>query len=341
MRRSGPLTEKLHKDIVVYDFDADVSIKSSSNQTTNDRQDVAGSLIVVWVDTLDGSVVGVLALVGVLEQSEEHVGDIDEDISAEHALPEIPWVAHLGQEVEEEHGTTVGVDDGVDTLVSTEEPGATRSVTVWWTASELPDRNGAFNCTIGEVCVTIWSTSTAEGAKHSRVIWAGGGAHTDGHEADDDSRPDREVGKPSEPLKRTNLAEDHTEDSDDEEADNEAKSVAVRTVLANRYLGYGSTKTQDEHSDQHEHLETLKDVDKMPHLLTEDAKECLAEIAERVAVGIHIHVDVPHVPARNGSHETENSVKSDTRPVASVGEGPSARQLVCLFSEWISLHVHC
>jgi hypothetical protein len=294
---------------------------------TNDGQNVTSSLVIVWVDTLDGGVVSVLALVRVLEQSEEHVNDIDEDISADHALPEVPRVTHLGQKVEEEHGSTVSVDDGIDTLVSTKETSATRCVSVRRSASESPDRNGAFNCAVGEVQVTVWSASTAEGAEHSRIVRARGGTDTDSHKGNDDGRPDGEVGKPSETLKCTNLAKDHTEDGDDEEADDEAKSIAMHTVFANGNLGYRSTKTENKHGHQHEHLETLQNVDNMSHFLTEDTEEGLSKITERVPVGIHVHVDAPDVPARNGSHETKNGVQSSTRPVTSVGESPSKNWL--------------
>jgi hypothetical protein len=272
---------------------------------------------------LDGNVISVLALVGILEESKEHVDEIDEDIGAEHALPEVPGVAHLGQEVEEEHGSTVSVDDGIDTLVSTEETGATRCVSVRWSASELHNGNGAFNCTVGKVRVTKWKTRLAKGAEHSVIIRLGGGSHTDSHKGSDDGRPNREVGKPSKTLKRSNLAKNHTEESKNEEADNEAEPIAMYTVLANRNLGYRSTITEDKYSHQHEHLETLQNIDKMSYFLTEDTEEGLSKIAERVAVRIHVHVDTPDVPARNRSHETKNCVESNTWPVASVGESPS------------------
>lgn len=290
---------------------------------TYDGQYITSSLIIIWVDTLDGGVISVLALVGVLEESEEHVNEIDEDIGAKHALPEVPRVSHLGQKVEEEHCSTVSVDDGIDTLVSTEETGATRCESVRRSTSERLNWNVASDCAVGKVRVTICSTSTAEGAEHSRIIRARGGTHTDSHKGSDDSRPDREIGKPSKTLKRTNLAEDHTEDGDYEETDDEAKSITIRTVLANRNLGYRSTKTKDEHGYQHEHLETLQNVYNMSYFGTEDTEEGLSKIAEWIAVRIHVHVDAPDVPARNRSHETKNCVQSRTGPVASVGDSPS------------------
>ena len=98
-----------------------------------------------------------------MEESEEHVDDIDEYIGAEHPLPEVPRIAHLGQEIEEEHGSTVRVDNGVDTLVSTEEPSPTRCIAVRGSATKRLDRNRAVGITGGEIRVTVWGTWAAEG----------------------------------------------------------------------------------------------------------------------------------------------------------------------------------
>ena len=266
---------------------------------------------------------GVLALEGVLEESEEHVGAIDENIGAEHAFPEVPRITHLGEEVEEQHGSTISVDDGIETLVSTEETGATRGKSVRWSASELPDRNRAFNGTVGKVRVTIWSSSTTVRGEHSRIIRARVSTHADSDKGTRDGRPDGQVGQPAEPLQRTNLANDHTEDGKDQEADDEAKAIAMYIGIAKGNLGDRSAVTEDQDSHQHDHLETLQNVDQMSQFGTEDTEEGLAEIAEWVTVGIHVHVDAPDVPAGNGGHEAKDGVESDTRPVASIGEGPS------------------
>ena len=52
---------------------------------------------------------GVLALVRIDEHAVEHVNKVDEELRAEHALPEIEWAAHLGHEFDEEHGPAVGI----------------------------------------------------------------------------------------------------------------------------------------------------------------------------------------------------------------------------------------
>ena len=272
---------------------------------------------------MDRGVVGVLALVGVLEESEKHVDEINENIGADHALPEVPRVAHLSQEVEEEHRSTVSVDDRIDTLERTEETGATRREPVRRSVGERPGRNRASNCPIREVRVTKWSTGTAERAQHNCIIRARSGTDADSHEGSDYGGPDREVGKPSEALQRPNLAKDHAQNGDDEQTDDEAHPIAIDPVLPNRDLRDRSTETEDQHSHQHEHLETLQNIDQMSHFGTEDAEEGLSKVAEWVAVGIHVHVHAPDVPARNRSHETENGVESATRPVAIVGERPS------------------
>jgi hypothetical protein len=56
----------------------------------------------------------------------------------------------------------------------------------------------------------------------------------------------------------------------------------------------------------------------------------LSKIAEWVAVGIHVHVDSPDVPARNRCHETKDGVESNTRTVASIGESPSRNSQLIL-----------
>lgn len=53
---------------------------------------------------------GVLSLVGVDEDTEEHVAEEDEALSADKRLPEIPWLAHLTHKFAEQHRAAVGVD---------------------------------------------------------------------------------------------------------------------------------------------------------------------------------------------------------------------------------------
>lgn len=57
------------------------------------------------------------------ESAEEDVDNADEGLCAEHALPEVPGVAHLSEESDEEESTTVGVDHGVDAVELAGEAG--------------------------------------------------------------------------------------------------------------------------------------------------------------------------------------------------------------------------
>jgi hypothetical protein len=93
-------------------------------------------LVIVWADTLEILDIGVLALEGVLEDSEEHVGNIDKYIGAEHTLPEVPRITHLGHEIKEEHGSTISIDNSIETLISARETNATRGIASWWTTSK-------------------------------------------------------------------------------------------------------------------------------------------------------------------------------------------------------------
>jgi hypothetical protein len=51
---------------------------------TNDRQYVTSSLQTVRSDTLYRGVIGVLALIGVLEDAKEHICNVDEDVCSQH-----------------------------------------------------------------------------------------------------------------------------------------------------------------------------------------------------------------------------------------------------------------
>ena len=57
-----------------------------------------------------------MALVAIHKDAEEHIDDVDECLGADQAFPEIPRLTHLGQEVEEQHGPSVGVDSLVKTV---------------------------------------------------------------------------------------------------------------------------------------------------------------------------------------------------------------------------------
>ena len=272
--------------------------------------------------------VSVLALVRVLENTIEHVGKIDENICANHALPKVPRVAHLGHEVEKDHSSTISVDNVVDALVSTKEPATTRGKSSRGAATELSDGLGACSITARKVRVSKWtSPGCTIIAKHSHIVRRSDSAYTNCNKCSSHGSPDREVRQPAETLKRADLTHKHTEDSKDKQADDIAKAVPMNAVVANGDLGDGSTITKDKDSNQHEHLKTLQNVDNVSCCRAEDAEEGLSEIAEWVAIGIHMHEDTPDVPTRNRRHEAKNRVESDTRSVAGVGESPSKRKI--------------
>lgn len=145
--------EELLEDLDVGDFDADVAVESSGNETSDEVHDVASGLPVVGRETLHNGVVGILALVGVDEDTEEHVQKVDEKIGEEHALPEIPWVTHLCEEGDEDHGASVGVDGLVETIEGAGEAVATGGCSIGRCSGVAVDRaraeigaEGGFSC---------------------------------------------------------------------------------------------------------------------------------------------------------------------------------------------------
>ena len=82
--------EHLNKDVVVQDFDTDVSVQTGSDERGHHGEDVTGGLDVVGGNTEVGRVDDVLALVAVEEETVEHVDDVDEDLGSPHAFEKIP-----------------------------------------------------------------------------------------------------------------------------------------------------------------------------------------------------------------------------------------------------------
>lgn len=204
-----------------------------------------------------------MALVRVLEDTKEHVDEVDENVSDEHSLPEVPWVAHLSEKIEEEHSASVRVDDAVDSLERAEEAGASRLISVGRCASEGLDWDVAVLSSIWEVdlskrhldCGTV-------GAEHGCIVGLGVGGNTDGDEGYQDSSKNGEVGEPSEALESANLSKDHAQKSNDEQTDDEADTVAVDSYaiwsfLANGDLGNLASFTENQDGDQHDHLDRL------------------------------------------------------------------------------------
>jgi len=85
--------EHLDKDVVVQNFDTDVSVKTSSDERGDHGENVTGGLDIVGGDTEVGRVDDVLALVTVEEETVEHVDDVDEDLGCPHAFQEVAGTA--------------------------------------------------------------------------------------------------------------------------------------------------------------------------------------------------------------------------------------------------------
>lgn len=277
---------------------------------------------------MDVGAEGVLALVRILEDAEKHVNKVDEEVCDNHALPEVPRITHLGHKVEENHGSTIGVNDSVDALVGTEESSATRCVSVSRTPSKCSNRLMAGRGVVGEVRVSEGSAVATECTLHCWIIGCRSSAHSNRDDGYNDSCPNGKVGQPSKSLKSTNLTQNHTEDGDYEEADDKTHSVSIFTVFPYGNLRDRSSKTEDKHGYQHEHLKTLQNVDQVSHRLAIDAEECLSKVTERVAVAVHVHENTPDVPARDRGHQTEHRVESDTGAVSSIGECPPSQKSV-------------
>jgi len=103
--------------------------------------------------------------------------------------------------------------------------------------------------------------SSSKRAKHSGIIRLTGSRNTNSEETRQHGSQDREVSEPAESLQCADLAEDHAEEGDDEQADDEAETVAVLAVAANGDLGGFAALGEDEDGDEHDHLEGLEDVD--------------------------------------------------------------------------------
>lgn len=94
-------------------------------------------------------------MVAVHKNAEEEVHDIDEDVGAQDSLPEIPWVSHLGEEGDEEHGTAIRVHGLVETIQGADKAGTARGSSIWRGARVGVDRTrteawaeGCFCCCI-------------------------------------------------------------------------------------------------------------------------------------------------------------------------------------------------
>ena len=81
--------EEISADVVVNHFNANVAIKARRNDTGDQLEDIADCLPIVGVDTLVRWVVDVLALKSVANSAINKISEVDEELAAKQAFPEI------------------------------------------------------------------------------------------------------------------------------------------------------------------------------------------------------------------------------------------------------------
>jgi len=103
--------EKILQDVDVDDFDTNITVQTSSDDSGAKGNHVGNGLPGEGRKTLVGRVDRVLPLECVDKDTKEHVEEEDKRLSNDHGLPEIPGTTHLSHEFDEEHGTTITVND--------------------------------------------------------------------------------------------------------------------------------------------------------------------------------------------------------------------------------------
>jgi len=149
-----------------------------------------------------------------------------------HSMPfqKSHGVAHLGEEIEEQHDTSIRVDNGINPLISAQKASTTRSISRRWRSCKFAHRLGTVDGAVRKISSSEGYPSTAKRAKHDSVIWMCLESTVNGsQQAAADSRPDREIGKLAEALESADLAEGHAAESEDEHADDVTETVAVNT----------------------------------------------------------------------------------------------------------------
>lgn len=184
---------------------------------------------------------GVLSEMAVDKGTEEDVDDADEGLGAQHSLPEIPWVTHLSEESNEEKGTTVGVNHGVDTVELTGKAIGLLLVRIWWGTSECLDGlNDVDERRLGDDLVV---RSPVGNCDHD-------------HDEADNVQPHRRISQPTQALQRSDHSQNHTDHHEDDHAGDEADALAGQ-------LSNGLSTCKNQHGHSHELLERLGDVDEV------------------------------------------------------------------------------
>lgn len=91
-------TEEIFDNVLVDNFDTDVAIQNSGNETTDKQQRVGYCLPGIRGETLVCRVVGELALFGVNDKTKHEVAEKNEDFGYELGLDEVEGSFHFGHE---------------------------------------------------------------------------------------------------------------------------------------------------------------------------------------------------------------------------------------------------
>ena len=183
--------EEGDEHVVVDDLEPDVGVEQRRDTARHELDGIDGGVPAVGGEALVGRVDGVLALVGIDEETEEEVEGVDEGFGADEGLPKVKGPCHFGEEFDEEDRAAEAVYGGHDASYGDGEGEA------------RPDSCGCGDGFVGryaEGCVR----SLGGGGEDARVgDYAHYGEDAEGVE------PDGEVGNPGEASEGADLAACH------------------------------------------------------------------------------------------------------------------------------------
>lgn len=258
-------------------LDTDVAVQASSNDGSNHGKGVAGGLDAVLANSEVAGVDGVLALVTVDEETVEHVADVDESLGSPHGSQEVLGTLHLGHELGEDHGATVGKHSLHSTADSAGEGSSagqtTRSHHRRKDAVDGDDRRA----------ITDGGTG---GLRRTGIIGGrvSGAAHGDEHASQ--VEPHCDVGQPTEFLQSTDLAEDEASQGPDQAADDvaELELGGLRQSLA---VG------DNDQTDIQEQLNALQNVKEVAHPWAVHSESHVSEATQRELVRVETKEGIP------------------------------------------------
>ena len=282
-------TEKLLEDVLVKHLDSDIAVECSSDQRSNKVEDVTSLQCSQRGNALVGRIDGILTLESINVDAEEEVDNIDEGVSYDESLPEVPGLAHFGHELAEKHGSTVRIDclHEADDLTAERNVGGRSSISHdgWW---RRPD--------VGAIC-----------GHGSIVVRDRVRDGCDGNDHNDDVDPDGSVCDPTKTLESTNLPKEHTKNCPDDTADDVA-DVAVDLVKT-------LSVTDDNNTNVEEQLDGLQNVECMASVGAVDAESDVSVGLQRVSMRVEGEEHVPDLPTSVTCESTKDCVEDNTRAV--------------------------